>query len=113
MSEVQLNIDFARKARDRGIQKAKDSADNQTPSWSDRAYVILQEFIQIRQGTFQAEEIRKFAYEQAGLPRPPHERAWGSIMRKACMADLISPAGYAQVKNVKAHAATSSLWVRR
>lgn len=113
MSEVQLNIDFARKARNKGMQKAKDSADNRTPSWSDRAYVILQEFIQIRRDKFMAEELRKFAYEQAGLPNPPSERAWGTVMRRACFAELIACVGYGKVKNVKAHQANSAVWIRK
>lgn len=109
----QLDIDFARKARDCGIARAEASAEDHTPSWSARARVILEEFLQVRSGVFLAEDLRKFAYEQCGLPVPPSDRAWGGVMTRAYKEGIIEKRGYSQVSNVKAHRANVSVWSKK
>ncbi len=112
-NKVQLDIDFSRKARDKGIQKALDSAEERTPSWKERAYVVLQEYLDvIGERQFMTEEFRKFAEEQCGLPSPPSARAYGGPITKASRAGIIKHVGFSAVSNVRAHATPASVWIK-
>lgn len=110
MNQPQLDISFARQARDKGIKQAVDHADRVHESWSDKVYALLKDFVKRYSGPFQFEDFR---ISIAGLiPEPPHKRAYGAIAAKAARLGLITRVGYAPVKNVKAHMAFSTVWKR-
>lgn len=109
---AQLNIEYAKKARDRGIERAENHANQVHESWSDKAYALLKEFIRIQPKTsFLAEDFRMSVTDL--LPAPPHNRAYGGIFMRAAKAGLIERLGYAPVKNWKAHRANASVWRAR
>lgn len=110
MTQPQLNISFARQARDKGIEKAKRNADRVHHSWSGKAYGLLKDFIKHHSEPFQFEEFR---YSIAGLvAEPPHKRAFGAVAAKAAREGIITRVGYAPVKSVNCHRAFASVWKR-
>jgi hypothetical protein len=107
--DVQLNIFDSRSARDHGIAKAVDHADQAVPGWSDQAYALLLRFLGTHVGPFMAEEVRSYA-AQIDFPLPPHARAWGGVMIRASKSGIITKAGTGKVRNVKAHCANATIW---
>jgi hypothetical protein len=94
-----------------GAKLALDHAEAMDPGWKDRAYAYLLVFVAVHRGQqFMAEDIRGFAYSR-GLPKPPSERAWGSIIKRASTTEAkIRAVGTEKVKNAKAHCANATLW---
>lgn len=105
----QLDLSQSRKARDKGIEKAKASAEQVCPDWTEKAYELLQRFLSHHNGPFLAEEVRSYAAME-DFPLPPSNRAWGGIMIRAVKSGLIVRQGYGQVSNPKAHACFASVW---
>jgi hypothetical protein len=104
---AQLNIDYSRQARDKGIEQAEKHANQVHDSWSDKAFEFLKSFI-VNHKKFLAEDVR---YYSAGvIPEPPSQRAWGAVIVRAAKQGLIRRVGYEQVKNAKAHRANASVW---
>ena len=93
--------------RDKGIKKALDNANNTHDKWSDRAYKFLVNYIK-SQYEFMTEDVR-VASEKA-IPKPPSNRAWGSVILRAVRSGLINRVGFANVKNAKAHKTPASVW---
>jgi len=110
MTQPQLDISFAKQARDKGIKRAKDHADSVHDKWSDIAYEFLKEFIRAQRQPFLAEDFRMAVADS--IPQPPHNRAFGGLFMRAAKAGLIERVGYAPVKNWKAHRANASVWRR-
>ena len=93
--------------RDKGIKKALDNANNTHDRWSDKAYDFLLKYIKY-QNQFMTEDVR-VASEKA-IPKPPSNRAWGSVILRASRSGLINRVGFANVKNAKAHKTPASVW---
>jgi hypothetical protein len=93
--------------RDKGIKKALDNANNTHDKWSDKAYDFLLKYIKY-QYEFMTEDVR-VASEKA-IPKPPSNRAWGSVILRASRSGLINRVGFANVKNAKAHKTPASVW---
>ncbi len=104
----QLNIEYAKKARDKGIEKAVKHADQVNDRWSDRAYGLFKDFIKANAAPFQAEDFR---HSITGLIElPPSNRAFGGIVRRAAYEGLIRRVGTAPVSNVAAHSCFATVW---
>lgn len=112
MAAVQLNILEAIRERDKGILQAVSHANTVHAQWSDIAYSKLKEFLNTVTGPFQAEEIRSYAAIDDNFPLPPHERAWGGVIRKAAFEGLITKVGIKSTRNPKAHCANSTVWIK-
>jgi len=93
--------------RDKGIKKALDNANNTHNKWSEKAYNFLLKYIKY-QDEFMTEDVR-VASEKA-IPKPPNNRAWGSVILRASRSGLINRVGFANVKNAKAHKTPASVW---
>ena len=109
---TQQEIDFAKAARDNGIQQAIDHADEVNPSWSEQAYYALKCFLDDGQGEFLCEEFRQWCEINELIPSPPHNRAYGAVMVRAVKEGLIISMGYAPVTNSKAHRTPATVWKR-
>ena len=72
--------------RDKGIKKALDNANNTHDKWSDKAYDFLLKYIKY-QNQFMTEDVR-VASEKA-IPKPPSNRAWGSVILKAAKSGSV------------------------
>lgn len=102
---AQLDIQFSRAARDKGIKKAADHAG---ADWNDKAYRLFQWWLQSQTRSFTIEQFR--AHVETILEAPPHLRAFGAIAVRAVKAGLIKRVGFTQVTNVKAHRTPVTLW---
>lgn len=111
MKEGQLDIGFARVARDQGMQAAEDHANEEKIGWSADAYAMLLKYLETHKDSFMAEEFREWAYS-AGLDIPPSHRAFGGTLMKAAKAGLIKKVGHGQVSNIKAHACFATIWIK-
>jgi hypothetical protein len=111
-STLQVEIDFARKVTNEGIQRAVDTANRVHKNWSDKAYAYLKIYVASRKPgeRFMCEDIR----EDAGtlVPEPPSLRAYGALIQRAIKEGLIIRVGYDQVRNAKAHRATAAVFVK-
>ncbi len=96
------------KLKEIGMQLSLFGAGNY---WRENAEKHFMNFLKISEGTFMIEDVRRFAYEN-GFVETVNLRAWGALTSKFRKLGLISPAGYATVKNAKAHCAIASLWVK-
>jgi hypothetical protein len=104
MNQLQLSLE----ARDKGIAKAIDHANQVHESWGEKAYGMFRDFIYKRKCEFMCEDFR---HAVTGLlPNPPHNRAFGNVLMRAAKAGLIERVRYAPVRNVKAHRANASVW---
>lgn len=110
MTQPQLDITFARKARDKGIAKASQSAEEVSPGWNVRLYELFKEFLCGRKTEFLAEDFRVSVIGKIDLPRS--NRSFGGLFMKAARQGIIRRVGYAPVKNWKAHRCMASVWKR-
>lgn len=101
----QLDLNFGRIARDRGIKKATDHAG---AAWNDKTYQLFIQWVARQSRPFTIEVFRAYAADK--LPMPPSLRAFGGIAMRAVHAGLIKKVGYTQVTNEKAHRANCSVW---
>jgi hypothetical protein len=102
---------IAERNKENGMHSAVAHADREVDGWSDRAYEILKTFL-IRCSLFDefmGEDIREYA-KRLGFPDPPSERAWGAVIRRAAIKNLIKFVGYAKTTNPKAHRTPAALW---
>jgi hypothetical protein len=111
-TQLILNLPEARKARDRGIQKAIDTACKVNPQWPEKAFNKLKEFVREHIGEFKAEDIRSYAAMDDDFPLPKSERAWGGILAKAIRDRIIKKVGIGPVKNKKAQMANANTYVK-
>ena len=106
----QVTIDFACKARDKGIQKAVDHADRVHKEWSEKAYEFLRIFLRHNRNGFMVEDVRNAS--KGVVPEPPSKRAWGWVIKRAAASGLVRKIGIQSVKNVNAHRANAAVWKR-
>ena len=104
----QTSIEFTRA----GIKKAEDSANRLHTNWSEKAYEYLKRYVASRKPgeRFLAEDIRQDA--ETCVPTPPSYRAWGSVLRRAIMEQVVRKVGFANVSNVRAHKAVATVYVK-
>lgn len=100
-------------ARDKGIEKALNSADNKSPLWRETAYNYLKEFI-IKvpfNESFMSEDFREYVEKKyPDFPKPPSPKAWGGIMRMAKADEIIIPSGIGIRKDPKGHRGFATKW---
>ena len=95
----QLDIDFARAARDEGMQRAEDRANDVVVGWSELAFKYVQLFATQRKGKrFIGREI-VLAAKSYGLLEPSNDKAWGSPIQKAVRLGILRKVGYAPDPN--------------
>lgn len=108
----QHDMKAARAARDSGIQQAADHAEEVHPDWGDLAYEALRLYAAGKRAsgvTFTSEDVRS-SIAAAGVPEPPHLRAWGSVFKRAARAGLIVKAGIVESRAAHCHCAHVAAW---
>lgn len=107
--EAQLDIfEQAALLRDKGIENAVNHAEKAQEGWKEQAWNTFCQYLKEVKDTFQIEDFREWA--QGKLSDPPSLRAFGFLPLKATKLNLIVRAGYAKVKNKKAHLTPSAVW---
>ena len=110
----QGELEFGRKLRDQGIQKALDHADQTTApeKWTNIAYKFFEFWIGGKppKYDFQIEEFREDSEKLETFPHPPSRRAFGALALRAVKNGLIYPVGFRSVTNSKAHCALCRVW---
>lgn len=107
-NQSQLDFDRARTLRDQGMAASTAHADAVSPTWSDRALAFVHEWAVSHQ-TFTSEDVRIFAHNM-GLPTPPDQRAWGTVMLAAARKGWTRKAGYVTARDPKVHMQEIRLW---
>jgi len=96
-----------------GANLAATKAENDSNGWKEEAWRLLNVYVdECGSQPFQAEDFRQWAYEKS-LPKPVNERAFGWLFIKARKDHLLSKYGIGPVKNAKAHAANSTIWIKK
>ncbi|MBS1915696.1 MAG: hypothetical protein JST87_05425 [Bacteroidetes bacterium] len=109
---MQLSILDAIQARDAGIKKSSDHAEQVNPGWNERCYRLLQWWLSTKSKgfRFKTEDFRIASNLEDMIEKPAHDRAFGGIIVRAFKAGLIRKIGTIQVVNPKAHCANATLW---
>lgn len=89
-----------------GINQSAENAEFNHPGWAEEALSFV---VGMAVKHFMTEDVRMIAYKN-GLPRPPHERAWGGVIQGAVKKGLIKQVAYGKVKNPRAHQANAAVW---
>lgn len=107
-----LDAKEAARLRDQGIDRAVKKADNDSPSWSDRAYkFFIEKFLLGVNGPFMAEQFRSYCAEM-DFDLPDNKRAFGGIMVRAKHAGIIKSVGKKETRMPKSHRANAELWIQ-
>ena len=107
MNEPDL-FDQLREARDDGIQRAIDHAEEVEPGWGDAALALLRLYAASGR-PFTALALREWAQREHGFVGATNW-AWGSVFVRAQRDRLIEKAGFAEVGNETSHLKVSPLW---
>lgn len=91
-----------------GMQLALEHAEAEQPAWGEIAYRYLLRFAE-RNYEFQSEDVSDAANVDESFPKPPTDRAWGSVYRRASKAGVIRQCGTA--KSRRRHASICPRWV--
>ena len=110
MNQPAFDFEAARKARDAGIRRAVDHAEDVTPKWADRAYDFLQGYLRTNE-RLTSEDVREAA--KGLVPEPPSLRAWGGVFQRAARAGLIERAGYGTARDPRVHMNVVTVWQSR
>ena len=106
----QITMDFtASQLRDQGIKRAVEKANKTDPGWSEQAYDLFKQFLDVRYQTFMIEDFRQYAIPM-GLPKPPNDRAFGFIPIRAVKEGLIYRVGYGKTTGKSAHKTPAAIW---
>lgn len=89
------NMAEALKARDNGIESAKNHAETDAPGWSDRAYKTIRLMASVTTTEWTMEQARAACYA-CGLDKPDEERAFGAVTQRLIRDGIIEPVGYAR-----------------
>jgi hypothetical protein len=111
METVQLDILTAISEKQRGIEKAENTADAINPNWRNEAFEVLKEFLLTVPGEFLVEDVRAYAAVK-NFVAPASNRVWGSVVVRAAREGLIKNIGYGVTKNKKAHRTPASIWIK-
>lgn len=103
----QLAIDFeaAKFARDEGIRRAEDNANAHNEKWSDLAFEAILEYARTHE-TLTSEDVRT----NSDVPPPPSERAWGGPFVRAKKAGVLVFHSYGNARDPKVHCNVVTIW---
>lgn len=99
--------DTGRELRNKGMQAAEETANEDIKGWSGKFYDFLVEYAK-NHGQFMAEEVRLAA--ERVMDMPINKRATGGIFARAARNGIIKSLGKRNVSNPKAHCANAELW---
>lgn len=102
----------ARAARDAGIQHAAEHAEQVNDGWGDMAFEALRLFAAGKRASgkpFTSEDVRS-SIAAAGVPQPPHLRAWGNTFRRAAREGLIVKSGVTNSAAAHCHLSYVAQW---
>lgn len=103
----------ARKARDAGIRRAVEHAEEVHQGWAAQAVALVEDYAgtvyATDGGLFTAEDIREYA-KGSNLPEPPHARSWGGVMRSAAAKGIIRKCGITESQAPHCHCSHVGLW---
>jgi hypothetical protein len=106
----QIQRDEGERLKNEGMQRALFSADRKDPGWPDRAFEQLKKYLEFHgYKEFKSEDMRQWAYKR-GLPRPPDERAWGSVIARANKQGIIRFIRHTTYDQPHCHKGYTSLW---
>lgn len=107
---VQLDILQAIEERNKGIEKAENTADSIDPNWREEAFELVKEFIRECPGEFMVEQVRAYAAIK-DFVAPASNRIWGPIIRRAAKEGLVMKIKLGTTSNPFAHRANAGVWL--
>lgn len=93
-------------ARDEGMRRAVDHADEVHVHWSDQAYELIKRYAKENR-RFISEQCTAWAAEQ-GFKSPTDARAWGAPFKRAAKDGIIVRVGYGT--SLRRHLSPTPLW---
>ena len=99
-----------------GMELAKETADKKVKDWSKLCWQLFLVWLRRRQRyhEFMIEDFRLYLYKYDLIEKPPSERAFGFISKRALKYGWIEHSGRtAKVKNKLAHATPANVWRKK
>lgn len=106
MSQVAIDFDVARAARDAGMAQSLAHAERVNDGWGDIALAWLTNYARVHR-EFAGYQFIAFLRD-AGRTMPPDDRAFGAVFKRAAKAGVIERCGY--VQHPGRHCSPSPLW---
>lgn len=107
IEQMPLDLSASRAARDEGIRRAVDHAEDVTPHWADLAYAFIVDYFS-RYEEATSEQVRAAAF--GIVPEPPDKRAWGGPFARAARAGVIVRDRYTTARDPKVHCSIMTVW---
>lgn len=105
----QLSIDFekARQEAELGMARSLERAECETPGWTEIALDFLIRYAESNEH-FAGWMVVKAAALEKNFPKPPSEKAWGGVIKRAIGLGLIEQRG--STKDPYRHGNPIPLW---
>jgi hypothetical protein len=98
--------------RDEGIKRASDHAERVAREWNSRTDAFFYRYlVEIHGRNFLTEEFIAWFRVQPGTSMPPHNQAFGAVIRRAAFAKIIIKAGAAAANT--SNRGLKTLWRER
>ena len=97
MSQLAIDFEAARQARDEGMTRALDRAERNQPTWGGLAFQYICNYARTTP-QFVSEDVTEAA-KAWGLIQPEDGRAWGQPFRRAAKEGVIEKIGFGIAKN--------------
>ena len=98
-----------------GMELAKESANQKEKGWSKICWQLFLVWLRRkpRYSEFMIEEFRKYLYEYDLITKPPTDRAYGFLSKRAEQAGFIEFSRIAKTTGKSAHSANASVWRKK
>ncbi len=113
-SQLVFDAPRGRELANIGLDLALETANAEHPEWKERCWRLFWHWLNQKKRPFRflVEDFRQYVYQNDLLEKPRSERAFGFLSKRAVKEGLILYDGPAKVKNVKAHSANCSAWIK-
>ena len=108
MDMIGMDPVIAKQAAAQGARLAAEKADRTTEQWTKTALAFVRSYAQSH-AEFLTEDVRKAAIE-AGIAKPPDQRAWGFVMVAAAREKVVVADGYRKQRAANCHGSPKTVW---
>lgn len=113
--QPEFNFERGMELGEIGMNLAVENAERKEKDWKKKCWQLFLYWLRRKKrmkDEFMMEEFRKYLLDYDLMEMPPSNRAFGFVSVKAKNEGWIIHAGFGRVKNILAHGANASKWVR-
>lgn len=112
--KIKLDKQKAMARGEAGLNQAVATANSVHPNWASIAYKVFKRWLSRKPSgyRFQIENFRLHIQINGGLPKPPSDRSYGGLPKRAREEKLIKELGAKPTNSISAHGCYSMEWVK-